>query len=248
VDRRPPRGSAPPRTVLNPIRGSLASRPFTPREAILFESLIAGSLADLLTPLLDSALPDGDILDVGCGGGSIAGRLASGARRVVGVDASPTQVRRFRSRGCDNASAVTGFAEALPFRDRAFDGLYSTCVLKHWIDPALALSEAARVVRPGGRVVLVELDGDTDAATFARFAATTAIPAVFHSLYVSYSMRTVIEIAPTAARLADLLELGPLSDVTVTRLPRQPFVAVTAVVPAGVPLTPVAGSAGRSTR
>jgi ubiquinone/menaquinone biosynthesis C-methylase UbiE len=90
-----------------------------------------------------------EVLEVGCGTGLILARLAGLARRAVGVDLSPGMLALARERGLD---VVEANATALPFPDASFDVAVSFKVLAHIPDIRGALSEMARVVRPGGIV------------------------------------------------------------------------------------------------
>ena len=94
-----------------------------------------------------------DVLEVGCGTGLILSRLAAVARRAEGVDLSPGMLEKARSRGLNVKEAS---ATALPYPDASFDVVVSFKVLAHVPDILLALSEMARVCRPGG-YVLAEL-------------------------------------------------------------------------------------------
>ena len=93
-----------------------------------------------------------DILECGCGTGLILERLAEIARRAVGIDLSPGMLELARSRGLE---VKEGSVTALPFDDATFDLTCSFKVLAHVPDIGKALSEMARVTRPGG-VVLAE--------------------------------------------------------------------------------------------
>lgn len=90
-----------------------------------------------------------EVLEVGCGTGLILARLAEVASRAVGVDLSPGMLAHARARGLDVTEAD---ATALPFPDASFDAAVSFKVLAHIPDIGRALSEMARVVRPGGIV------------------------------------------------------------------------------------------------
>lgn len=93
-----------------------------------------------------------DILECGCGTGLILERLAEFARRAAGIDLSPGMLALATSRGLDvREAAVT----ELPFEDASFDVTCSFKVLAHVPDIGKALSEMARVTRPGG-VILAE--------------------------------------------------------------------------------------------
>lgn len=96
--------------------------------------------------------PSGDVLDVGCGDGSMAGRLLGGSDVLsysgidVGPLPSPTHAAEHYEPG--------GRAEDVPYEDGAFDTVLLYSVLQHVEDPAKALAEAHRVLKPGGRLCL----------------------------------------------------------------------------------------------
>jgi len=92
------------------------------------------------------------VLDVGCGTGGDVRALGVGG---VGVDASAVMCGRTRRRGVAVARADARF---LPFADGAFGAVGSDRVVQHLEDPAGAVAELARVVRPGGRLVLADPD------------------------------------------------------------------------------------------
>jgi ubiquinone/menaquinone biosynthesis C-methylase UbiE len=93
-----------------------------------------------------------DILECGCGTGLILERLAELARRAAGIDLSPGMLELARSRGLE---VKEGSVTHLPFDDASFDVTCSFKVLAHVPDIGKALSEMARVTRPGG-VILAE--------------------------------------------------------------------------------------------
>jgi ubiquinone/menaquinone biosynthesis C-methylase UbiE len=107
------------------------------------------------------------VLDVGCGTGDDArdlSALVGPSGRTVGVDASTTMVQEARRRAAGFAVPVAfaiGDAQALPFAAASFDACRAERVLQHLRHPALAVSEMARVTRPGGRVVACEPDWQT---------------------------------------------------------------------------------------
>ncbi len=108
-----------------------------------------------ILPLVDRHLADpGVVLDVGCGEGQGARRAAElGAATVVGVDPTDAQLAAARARGGE-PRYVRGLAGALPCRDDAVDTVVVCLVLEH-VDPfEPAIAEIARVLRPGGRLVL----------------------------------------------------------------------------------------------
>jgi len=101
------------------------------------------------------------LLDVGCGTG---GAVLAAARRPIakacGVDVSPGMIARARANSGDlgNVEFRAGDAEAIPYPDAEFTIVVCTNSFHHYSDPVHALLEIRRVLRPGGRLVLVDPD------------------------------------------------------------------------------------------
>lgn len=95
-----------------------------------------------------------DVLDAGCGTGGLLRRLRvrEPAWRLTGIDLSPFACDL--ARGCSDATIVTGSVTALPFAAAGFDAVVSADVLYQFDDPATALRESRRCLRPGGWIVL----------------------------------------------------------------------------------------------
>lgn len=93
---------------------------------------------------------DKEVLEVGCGTGLVLQRLQTFARRAQGIDLSPGMLAKARERGLD---VQEGSATELPFEDDSFDVTCSFKVLAHIPAINIALSEMARVTRPGGVVI-----------------------------------------------------------------------------------------------
>ena len=108
----------------------------------------------------------GSILDVACGPGVVTAAVAQDATAVVGLDATDAMLTKARVRAQDlpHVSFQAGDAEALPFEDAYFDGLVTRLSLHHFETPAKALSEMSRVLKPGGRAVIVDVTADEDRA------------------------------------------------------------------------------------
>jgi SAM-dependent methyltransferase len=94
------------------------------------------------------------VLDVGCGEGQVARRLAAPGVSVVGVDPAAAQLRVACLRGGAPTYARAD-AVRLPFADASFDAVVICLALEHVDDFARALAEAARVLRTGGRFLLL---------------------------------------------------------------------------------------------
>ncbi len=107
-----------------------------------------------ILPIAAEALEGvGRVLDVGCGEGQVARRLARQGSWVVGVDPAWTQVVVAGARG-GGPHYLQGRADDLPVASGGFDGVVVCLVLEHVDDLAAAVSEIARVLAPGGRLVL----------------------------------------------------------------------------------------------
>ena len=96
------------------------------------------------------------VLDIGCGEGQIARRLAAAdaTRRVVGVDPTPRQIEVARERGGDVEYRIASVA-SLPFADAEFDTVVTCLVFEHVDDLEGAVREVARVLAPGGRFIFL---------------------------------------------------------------------------------------------
>ncbi|MGH2365582.1 MAG: ubiquinone/menaquinone biosynthesis methyltransferase [Chloroflexota bacterium] len=102
-----------------------------------------------------AAAPPGPVLDLGCGTGALAQGLA-GRRPVVGIDISAKMLRSAQARLAGRAGLVRGSAFSLPFGARAFSAVVSGFVLRNLDQLDTAFAEAARVLRPGGVVALLD--------------------------------------------------------------------------------------------
>lgn len=100
------------------------------------------------------------VLDAGCGDGALACVAAGRGAEVTGVDPDPAMLVAARSRAAKAgipATFLEGQVKRLPFPDATFDVVVSVTVLCFVVDAAGAVREMARVLRPGGRLVLGEL-------------------------------------------------------------------------------------------
>jgi ubiquinone/menaquinone biosynthesis C-methylase UbiE len=101
------------------------------------------------------------ILDVGCGTGYLLGRLAARAPQadaLAGIDAAPAMIEAARGAAADDRLRfLVGTAEQLPWPAGTFDLVVSTTSFDHWEDQQVGLAECARVLAPGGCLVLADL-------------------------------------------------------------------------------------------
>ncbi len=113
--------------------------------------------------------PGERVLEVGCGSGAVARELAQRigpGGHVVGLDASAAllEVARKLANDADLCSLIefrTGDCRALPFPDASFDAVLAVTTLSHVPNVERAIPELVRVIRPGGRVGVFDIDGDS---------------------------------------------------------------------------------------
>ena len=105
-----------------------------------------------LLRLLEAETP-GCLLDVGCAGGELAALIATRGWRVQGAEAEATLVEAARARGVQTRVVDLDRAP-LPWPDGAFDAVVAAEIIEHVIDTDHLLGEIARVLRPGGALVI----------------------------------------------------------------------------------------------
>ncbi|MBB1089224.1 metalloregulator ArsR/SmtB family transcription factor [Lysobacter sp. SG-8] len=165
-----------------------------------------------------SALPllePGDVLDIASGDGVLAELLAPHAQRYVCLDASSKVVNAAseRLRRLRNVEVQEGDMHALPFEAGTFDLVVLMHALTYADQPARAVSEAARVLRPGGRLLLTSL---------ARHAHQSTVESYGH-VNLGFGEKDL-------ARFAEKAGLDIVSCDTVTRERRPPHFAVIALL------------------
>jgi ubiquinone/menaquinone biosynthesis C-methylase UbiE len=111
------------------------------------------------------------LLDVGCGTGAAVREAALVVREAVGIDLSGEMIREAERLAEDlaNIRFLVGDSEGLPFEDGEFTALLCSNSFHHYPDPAMAVREMARVLEPGGRLVLADACSDLLAARVADF-------------------------------------------------------------------------------
>lgn len=105
------------------------------------------------------AVVGGDVVDVGAGTGANLAHLPGTVRHVTAVEPDPAMAQRLRARAAlhrSDTEVVVAAAEALPLPDRSVDVALTTLVLCTVADPAAAVAELRRVLRPDGRLIVIE--------------------------------------------------------------------------------------------
>ena len=115
-----------------------------------------GSNAELL-PLLALCDENWTVGDLGCGTGQIGRVLAPFVKQVIGIDSSAAMLDIARSRGVPGVDFREGQLEALPVEEQELDVALLVLVLHYIADPPRVLSEVARSLQPGGRLLLVDM-------------------------------------------------------------------------------------------
>jgi ubiquinone/menaquinone biosynthesis C-methylase UbiE len=112
-----------------------------------------------LSALAGLAEPEWIVGDLGCGTGQVTAAIAPFVAKVIAVDGSAAmlQAARKRLQGAENVDLRRGELEALPIDDARLDTATLMLVLHHVPDPAKALGDVARVLKPGGRLLVVDM-------------------------------------------------------------------------------------------
>ena len=169
------------------------------------------------------ALPPGRALDAACGSGRHTAYLCARGHQVYGVDASPHMLERARKRA-PGADLREGDLTRLPFEDAHFDVAVCSLALTHCADLGPPIRELARVLRPGGRLILSDqhpaMTGLGNTALFLDAALSPAIVkshAHLHSDYLDAFRSSALDVRGcdepryTEAHLPTLLSPLPRS-------------------------------------
>lgn len=205
--------------------------PYTAIEAWAYDTFLAPAVETKLTAQLEGELksipPGASLLDVGCGGGQLllAVHALRPDLRLTGLDLAPGQIQRARARTREASVAADfheGSALQLPFGVESFDAVVSVASIKHWPDQALGLREIHRVLRPGGSMLVVEVDRGCQMEDVRDFTSHFRLPAPLRALAVPL-FRTYV-----AGQSLDLIDARALaqhsgwSDATVERIAHAP--------------------------
>jgi ubiquinone/menaquinone biosynthesis C-methylase UbiE len=109
------------------------------------------------------------LLDIGCGTGLFVEKYMMEGGSAVGIDLSRRMIERARDR-CARSDFTIGTGETIPFSDNTFDAVSSLLVFSYLRDPASMLSEAHRVLKPGGMIAV---------CTLGKKLVTRGIPALY---------------------------------------------------------------------
>ncbi|MDD1719708.1 MAG: methyltransferase domain-containing protein [Methanoregulaceae archaeon] len=126
--------------------------------------------AHLSEYMMRNLVQGGRLLDLGCGTGLFVTRYIGNGGEAVGLDISRGMIRKAIER-CPESDFTMASAEAIPFSDGSFDALSSLLVFSYVRSPEKMLSEAYRVLRPGGSLAI---------CTLGKNLMTSGLPAIYH--------------------------------------------------------------------
>lgn len=151
------------------IKGALRYLRQLPR---MWRSPINDAVIDLVDPQAGE-----HVVDIGAGMGAGSMPAAATGAHVLAVEPTPfvrrmLQLRRTFSRSRARVEVVDGAAEQIPAGDQAIDAIWAVNTMHHWVDVERGVAEIARVLRPGGRVLLVdEVFTDPSHPDYEQFGA-----------------------------------------------------------------------------
>ena len=175
------------------------------------DAAVAASLGCGVPTAVADLHPGEVVLDLGSGAGAdvlISARRVSPGGRAIGLDMTTEMLalarRNAADAGVDNVEFVQGYLEDIPLPDDSVDVVISNCVLNLAADKTVVLAEAARVLRPGGRLAFSDIiaDDDMDEVTKADMTEWTgciagALTATEFTAALTATGFTDIEIRPT---------------------------------------------------
>lgn len=209
-------------------------------ESWFYDRAVAPAIAEMLDErheilgaVLDAMSAEGRLLDVGCGGGHLLISLSRShpGWMMTGLDLSPDQVRRARKRANGpggQISFISGSALDMPFDADSFDAVISVCSIKHWPLPARGLEECLRVLRPGGALLVIEVNRDYRREDGRDFVRRQKVPRLLKPAAMAGFRWKIAARSLSIHDAKPLFSALPLSDITASALPGMPLWMVTA--------------------
>ena len=135
-------------------------------------------------PVILNAVPPGcrTALDVGCGDGMLAGRLAERCAKVTGIDRNPPMIARARAQHPSDITFIEADFLTHPFPKESFDFVCANTSLHH-MDFTAALARAADLLRPGGWLAVIGLAADKSLADLLASAPGVPVNLLYRAIY-----------------------------------------------------------------
>jgi ubiquinone/menaquinone biosynthesis C-methylase UbiE len=141
-------------------------RQFGPVASAYLASKVHSQGADL-AEAADKLRGSARVLDVGCGAGHLSFAIAAGVGSVVASDLSPQMLDAVsdeaKRRGLGNITTQRASVESLPFESASFDAVCTRFSAHHWSDLRRGIAEMRRVLKPGGRLIVIDIESPDNA-------------------------------------------------------------------------------------
>ena len=200
--------------------------------AFMYDTFVAAGIDELYDQLVEFFFtdlpPKCRLLDLGCGSGQVAYRIAKKNPHihVLGVDLSKAQINRARKReaGLKNLQFEIGDAMNLLYTEGSFDIVLSVASIKHWPDYLKGLYEMHRVCKKNGSMYVVEVDIDStfhEARDFAarwKYRLPGSLP-----LLTRYFRKFIVGQGVGEYHLLDLIKKSGFDTAYVKKIPSQPL-------------------------
>lgn len=199
----------------------------------LYEELIGKAGEAIYARIVAEHIPvppaEGMIVDVGCGAGRLTWYLAAryNQAQVLGLDLSPEMIARAEERNAalPNLRYREGDALNLPLDTESVDMVVSVGSIKHWPDRALGLAEVLRVLKPGGKLYIAEVERGCSWRKALRYTRLWRLPPGAELATVPYFYSVVASQSLELSDLAGLLPEAGLTNVRVARDDELPYIA-----------------------
>ncbi len=199
----------------------------------LYEELIGKAGDAIYARIVAENIPvppaEGLLVDVGCGAGRLTWYLAAryNQSQVLGFDLSPEMIARAEERNAPlpNLRYREGNALNLPLESESVDMVVSVGSIKHWPDRILGLAEAMRVLKPGGKVYIAEVERGCSWRKALRYTRLWRLPPGAELATLPFFFSFVAAQSLELTELAELLPRAGLTNVRVARDDQLPYIA-----------------------